>query len=336
MNLPLNREPAPVPTPFSLHIPEEDSVRTCASGLRARVSRTRRRRTRGPTGPTSVSCAGWSRTGGSASTGAPRRRGSTPLPQYRVPLHGIDLHFLHVQGKGRRTAGAAAAAAVPRLAGLGLRVPRHHPAADRPGRGSAATRPMRSRWSRRRCRATACRSRPGSRASRSSRSPTASPTLMTDVLGYRRFGAQGGDWGSFITLRLGYAYPDRLIGHPSQHDAAAPRPGDHRRPTRSKRRYRGELAHWLKEEAGYQCDPGHPAADTGLWPDRLTRRAGRLDRREVPDLVRLRRRRRDRVFSLDELLANISLYWFTGAIGSSFWPYYARMHGPGRSRPARR
>ena len=28
------------------------------------------------------------------------------------------------------------------------------------------------------------------------------------------------------------------------------------------------------------------------------------------------------------MLANISLYWFTGAIGSSFWPYYARMHGP--------
>ena len=36
--------------------------------------------------------------------------------------------------------------------------------------------------------------------------------------------------------------------------------------------------------------------------------------------------------SRDDLLANIALYWFTGAIGSSFWPYYARMHGPGRSR----
>jgi microsomal epoxide hydrolase len=34
------------------------------------------------------------------------------------------------------------------------------------------------------------------------------------------------------------------------------------------------------------------------------------------------------VFPRDHLLANISLYWFTGAIGSSFWPYYARMHGP--------
>ena len=26
-------------------------------------------------------------------------------------------------------------------------------------------------------------------------------------------------------------------------------------------------------------------------------------------------------------VADISLYWFTGAIGSSFWPYYARLHG---------
>ena len=34
------------------------------------------------------------------------------------------------------------------------------------------------------------------------------------------------------------------------------------------------------------------------------------------------------VFTKDRLLANVSLYWFTGCIGASFWPYYARMHGP--------
>jgi microsomal epoxide hydrolase len=34
------------------------------------------------------------------------------------------------------------------------------------------------------------------------------------------------------------------------------------------------------------------------------------------------------VFSRDHLLSNISLYWFTGAIGSSFFPYYFRMHRP--------
>ena len=32
--------------------------------------------------------------------------------------------------------------------------------------------------------------------------------------------------------------------------------------------------------------------------------------------------------SLDHMLANISLYWFTGCIGASFHPYFARMHGP--------
>ena len=31
---------------------------------------------------------------------------------------------------------------------------------------------------------------------------------------------------------------------------------------------------------------------------------------------------------MDEMLGNICLYWFTNCIGASFWPYYARMHGP--------
>jgi len=35
---------------------------------------------------------------------------------------------------------------------------------------------------------------------------------MTDVLGYARFGAQGGDWGAFVTSRLGFAHPERLLG----------------------------------------------------------------------------------------------------------------------------
>src|SRR2546428_617445 len=36
--------------------------------------------------------------------------------------------------------------------------------------------------------------------------------LMTDVLGYGRFGAQGGDWGSFIVSRLGFTHPNRVAG----------------------------------------------------------------------------------------------------------------------------
>ena len=37
--------------------------------------------------------------------------------------------------------------------------------------------------------------------------------LMTDVLGYERFGAQGGDWGAFVTSRARAArIPSALIG----------------------------------------------------------------------------------------------------------------------------
>jgi pimeloyl-ACP methyl ester carboxylesterase len=34
------------------------------------------------------------------------------------------------------------------------------------------------------------------------------------------------------------------------------------------------------------------------------------------------------VFSKDDLLTNVMIYWVTGAINSSFWPYYARHHEP--------
>ena len=36
--------------------------------------------------------------------------------------------------------------------------------------------------------------------------------LMRDVLGYDRFGAQGGDWGAFVTGWLGHEYADHIIG----------------------------------------------------------------------------------------------------------------------------
>lgn len=36
--------------------------------------------------------------------------------------------------------------------------------------------------------------------------------LMTEVLGYPRYGAQGGDWGALVTTQLGHKYADSLIG----------------------------------------------------------------------------------------------------------------------------
>ena len=36
--------------------------------------------------------------------------------------------------------------------------------------------------------------------------------LMTDVLGYERYGAGGGDWGSIVTGEIGHGFADSLIG----------------------------------------------------------------------------------------------------------------------------
>jgi pimeloyl-ACP methyl ester carboxylesterase len=36
--------------------------------------------------------------------------------------------------------------------------------------------------------------------------------LMRDVLGYDRFGAAGGDFGAFVTGRLGHAHPEHVLG----------------------------------------------------------------------------------------------------------------------------
>ena len=129
---------------------------------------------------------------------------------------------------------------------------------------SAAIPPTRSPSSRRRCPATACRSRPASRASASRRSPTASPTLMTDVLGYERFAAQGGDWGAFVTSRLGYTHrraPDR---HPPQPHAAAARPQMVGRPDPRGAPVPRRARALAQGRDRLPVDPGHAAADARL------------------------------------------------------------------------
>jgi microsomal epoxide hydrolase len=151
--------------------------------------------------------------------------------------------------------------------------------------------------------------------------------LMTDVLGYARFAAQGGDWGSFVTSRLAYDNPDRLIGI---HLNMLPVRRDPRmiaNPTAEERRYLGELEHFLKEETGYQWIQGTRPQTLAFG---LTDSPAGLAAWIVEKFHRWSDNDGDpaSAVSRDAMLANITLYWVTGAIGSSFWPYYARMHRP--------
>lgn len=137
--------------------------------------------------------------------------------------------------------------------------------------------------------------------------------LMSEVLGYKRFGAQGGDWGAFISSRLGYAYPERLTGiHlnylPVRRDKQLSEPD-----------WAKQLAHWTAEESGY-------IAIQGTRPQTLAYGLTDSPAGLAAWIAEKFRTWSENVISRDDLLTNISLYWFSGAIGSSFWPYYARAH----------
>ena len=98
-------------------------------------------------------------------------------------------------------------------------------------------------------------------------------------------------------------------------------------PTPEEKIYLEQLNHFLKEETGYQWIQGTKPqtlafgltdSPAGLAAWIVEKFRAWTDCNGDPE----------NAVSRDEMLANISLYWFTGAIGSSFWPYYARMHGP--------
>ncbi|HYM04685.1 MAG TPA: epoxide hydrolase, partial [Stellaceae bacterium] len=118
---------------------------------------------------------------------------------------------------------------------------------------------------------------------------------------------------------LGHAQAERMIGI---HLNLLPLRRDPKmvaNPSAEERHYLEELAAWLKEETGYQWIQGTRPQTLAFGltdsPAGLAAWIGEKFRAwsDCGGDV-------ESVFTKDQLLANISLYWFTGAIGSSFWP----------------
>ena len=147
-------------------------------------------------------------------------------------------------------------------------------------------------------------------------------------LGFDRFGAQGGDWGSVVTANVA----DLVAGScgraaPQLRDGAR-RPKDGPPLTEAEQADFARLLEWRKDGAGYQEIQGTRPQTLGYGLAGLAGRAVRVDRREVPRVVR-RRRRRAR-FARDRLLDNITLYWVTGTAASSCRIYW-EMRQAGRN-----
>lgn len=244
-------------------------------------------------------------------------------PQYMVALHGIDVHYLHVPGVGPTPKPLLLLHGWPGSVFEFLRIipmltdPARFGgkaedavtvvAPSLPGYGLSFT--------------------PGQKRFGAAAMADCLADLMSEVLGYRRFFTQGGDWGSFVSSAMAVRHPARVAGIHLNMLATRPDLPPPANPTPDEQRYQAEIRHWLKEETGYLTQQGTRPQTLayGLTDSPLGLAAWIAEKFHAwTD----HDGNFETVIPRDEMLADISLYWFTGAIGSSFWPYYDRLHGP--------
>jgi pimeloyl-ACP methyl ester carboxylesterase len=224
--------------------------------------------------------------------------------QYTVPIRGIELHFIHEPGKGAHP--------MPLLICHGWpgSVWEFHKLIPLLTERFTVVAPSLPGFT--------LSFRPGEARFGTTEIADVFAELMTDVLGYRTFGAQGGDWGASIATRLGYAYPQRLTA--IHLNLLSIRRDPNLLPaTPEEAAWLAQLKRFMKEEMGYQWIQGTKPQTLAYG---LTDSPAGL----AAWIAEKFRTWSESAISRDDLLTNISLYWFTGAIGSSFWPYYARMH----------
>lgn len=247
--------------------------------------------------------------------------GLNAWPQFVTRLDDVDVHFLHVPGKGPDPKPLLLSHGWP---GSILEFMKLIPLLTDPAAHGGDARDAFT---------VVVPSLPGYTLSFRENQPRKALPAIGDLfdrlmqrLGHTRYAAQGGDWGSFVTAWLGANRPEHLRGihlnlMPLRRDAAM-----FANPTAEEKRYLGELDLFLREETGYQ-------AIQGTRPQTLAFALSDSPVGLAAWLVEKYRAWTDcdgdprNALSFDEMLGNICLYWFTNCIGSSFWPYYARLHG---------
>ena len=186
-----------VAKPFTLRIPDAE-----IADLRDRLARTR-----WPDEPPSQAwstaracpiCRRSSTIGERASTGARGKASSTRLRQFTVPIGGIELHFIHEPGRGRNP--------MPLLISHGWpgSVFEFHKLIPLLTEHFTVIAPSLPGYT--------LSYAPGQKRFAIEDIADLYAELMTDVLGYERFGVQGGDWGAFVASVMGLRYPERLTG----------------------------------------------------------------------------------------------------------------------------
>jgi pimeloyl-ACP methyl ester carboxylesterase len=155
-------------------------------------------------------------------------------------------------------------------------------------------------------------------------------------LGYERFGAQGGDIGAGVTTALGLRHAENVLGIHLNFIPGSYRPGLDGAPplAEEEQHFLAEQAAWRDLHGAYahlqSTRPQTPAyalndspAGLAAWILEKFREWSDCD----GDLLRL---------DLNDLLTNVTLYWMTGTIHSSFRMYYEGRSAPMHLQPGER
>jgi pimeloyl-ACP methyl ester carboxylesterase len=231
------------------------------------------------------------------------------LPHFKVMIDGVDLHFVHKPSTRKD------APALLLLHGWPDSFFRYHKVIDRLSDEFHVIVP----------------SIPGTGFSGKTALPfdtvaDIAATLMTEVLGYPKFIAAGGDMGSIIAMSLSQRHPDKLLGYHVTDVGYPDHTTDFAALSGPEQAYAGALQQWFFQHGAFNMVQsskpqslafGMTDSPVGLAAWIMSFMAGM----GVGDAA-------DTRFGLDELLTNIMIYWLTGTAASSFRIYNANAMQP--------
>jgi microsomal epoxide hydrolase len=235
------------------------------------------------------------------------------VPQFRAEVGGLKIHFIHQKGRGPKPFPLIITHGWPGSVSEFAKI--IGPLSDPAAHGGDARDAF----------DVICPSMPGYGFSDHPREPGMDPERIAALwaelmqgLGYQRFGAQGGDWGSMVTTYLGYRHAAQVAGiHLNMVVAFPPDPAN---PvdglTQEELIPLMEAQQFLKEETGYQ-------RIQGTKPQTLSYALNDSPAGLAAWIVEKFRTWSDcggdveKRFSKDELLTNIMLYWVPETANSS-------------------
>ncbi|MFI9509323.1 epoxide hydrolase family protein [Nocardia sp. NPDC052566] len=143
---------------------------------------------------------------------------------------------------------------------------------------------------------------------------------LMDRLGYRRFGAQGGDLGAYVTTELAILAPDRVVGVHIDGGIGMPTAADVPTMTPDERAEWDLMQQWMTGIDHHALLRAGAQTFAHAWTDSPVGLLAWLMHKftEFTPLADLA----EDVMDRDHLLTNISLYWFTNTAASSSWPMY--------------